>query len=183
MNLERLQKLRSVLVEIAENGPKFNLRDWGKKSRTCGTTCCAIGWYALATQWNAWQWTPSPYQQEVFMLRPVDDDNPAAIVAEHFGISEKQVAWLFYPEFYPASARSDPRAVMARIDQLVAGSCPPLLIYDDDELRCSECGATEDGDTAIAFTDDGEMLCQDCLFEAEAEWDSDDEWDSDEPNR
>lgn len=45
MNKERLGKLADFLVELVENGNKFNMAWWISRDE-CGTTACALGWAA-----------------------------------------------------------------------------------------------------------------------------------------
>ncbi len=126
MNKRRLLTLACLLEKDAKNknGIQFDLNAWGyapsgKPTLDCGTQACAVGLAAISGKFPdfhyvMWSGIPVPTYR---------DHRGFSAVELYFGLTDKQSTWLFEPDSYPLSQRTEAKgelAVAKRIRKMIA---------------------------------------------------------------
>lgn len=156
MNLDRFFDLLDVLEDVAERDLPFDLRTWAGRNSAyvCGTTACAVGYYALLSPeaakvkfglYNGNKRVESIEELNVVIAsnkhlsglpiragkqRPGCYDSWDA-VAQHFGISVTTAMWLFSDSTYSINRNS--------IDHVIIRVCDAMLVELKKQKEPAAC--------------------------------------------
>ena len=158
MNRENLILVRDYLMHCPNNfnlnyitdGTADSVDEWiqALKTYTCGTTACVIGMFPFIFPNTFEYWLAEVKYKTVEARKEIkcrviassaNDDEDGGFecfinqTQSILDITDDQWEWLFEPSSYPYKERSNPLAVVSRINKLLDGTADLLNDEEDDD--------------------------------------------------